>query len=87
MPEVDQGIGERFEGLMHLTEALEAKQQAAKRVFPCEYSLNCAKSLVENSLLEEGLATSLGFFSGSYIRVDIGNHAAIEMALRFSRQS
>ena len=78
MPEVDQGIGERFEGVMHLTEALEAKQQAAKLVFPREYSLNCAKSLVENSLLEEGLAASLGFFSGTHIRVDIGNHAAIE---------
>ena len=78
MPEVDQGIGERFEGVMHLTEALEAKQQAAKLVFPREYSLNCAKSLVENSLLEERLAAALGFFSGTYIRVDIGNHAAIE---------
>ena len=31
MPEVDQGIGERFEGVMHLTEALEAKRQAAVR--------------------------------------------------------
>ena len=65
MPEVDQGIGERFEGVMHWTEALEAKQQAAKLVFPREYSLNCTKSLVENSLLEEGLAASLGFFSGT----------------------
>jgi len=36
MPEVDQGIGERFERVMHLTEALEAKQDAAKRVFPRE---------------------------------------------------
>ena len=60
MPEVDQGIGERFEGVMHLTEALEAKQQAAKLVFPREYSLNCTKSLVENSLLEERLAAALG---------------------------
>ena len=87
MPEVDQCIGERFEGVMHLTEVLKAIQQSAELVFPRKHSLNCAKSLVENSLLEEGLATSLGFFSGSYIRVDIGNHAAIEMALRFSRQS
>ena len=47
MPEVDQGIGERFEGVMHLTEALEAIQQAAELVFPRKYSLNCAKSLVE----------------------------------------
>lgn len=29
MPEVDHGISERFERIMHLTEALEAKQQAA----------------------------------------------------------
>jgi len=60
MPEVDQGIGERFEGVMHLTEALEAKQQAAKLVFPREYSLNYAKSLVENRLLEERLAAAFG---------------------------
>jgi hypothetical protein len=45
---------------MHLTEALEAKQQAAKLVFPREYSLNCAKSLVENRLLEERLAAAFG---------------------------
>ena len=56
----------------------EAIQQAAKIVFPREYSLNCTKSFVENSLLEEGLAASLGLFSGTRIRVDIGNHAAIE---------
>ena len=63
MPEVDQCIGERFEGVMHLTEVLKAIQQSAELVFPRKHSLNCAKSLVENSLLEEGLATSLGNFS------------------------
>jgi len=51
MPDVDLGIGERFEGVMHLTEAPKAKQQAAKLVFPREYMLNFAKSLVENRLL------------------------------------
>jgi hypothetical protein len=65
VPEVDQGIGERFEGVMHLTEALEAIQQAAKLVFPRKYALNCAKSLVENSLLEERLAAPLGPLSGT----------------------
>ena len=78
MPEVDQCVGERFEGVMHWTEVLEAIQQAAKLVFPREYSLNYTKSFVENSLLEEGLAASLGLFSGTRVRVDIGNHAAIE---------
>ena len=78
MPEVDQCIGERFEGLMHLTEVLNAVQQSAELVFPRKHLLNCAKSLVENSLLEEGLTAALGVFSGTYIRVDIGNHAAIE---------
>ena len=62
MPEIDQCVGERFEGVMHWTEALETIQQSAELVFPREHSLNCAKSLVENSLLEEGLAASLGFF-------------------------
>jgi hypothetical protein len=72
VPEVDQGIGERFEGVMHLAEALEAKQQSAELVFPREHPLNCAEPLVENSLLEEGLAASFGFFSGTRIWVDIG---------------
>jgi hypothetical protein len=62
VPEIDQCVGERFEGVMHWTEALETIQQSAELVFPREHSLNCAKSLVENSLLEEGLAASLGFF-------------------------
>ena len=78
MPEVDQGIGERFESVMHLAEALETIQQMAELVFPRKYAFNCAKSLVENSLLEEGLAASLGPFSGTCIWVDVGNHAAIE---------
>ena len=78
MPEVDQGIGERFESVMHLTEALEAIQQSAELVFPRKYALNCAKSLVENSLLEERLAAPLGPLSGTSIWVDVGNHAAIE---------
>ena len=78
MPEVDQGIGERFESIMHLTEALEAIQQSAELVFPRKYAFNCAKSLVENSLLEERLAAPLGPLSGTRIWVDVGNHAAIE---------
>ena len=52
VPEVDKGIGERFEGVMHLAETLEAKQQSVELVLPREYSLNCAKSLLENSLLK-----------------------------------
>ena len=52
VPEVDQCVGKQFEGVMHLAEALEAKQQAAKLVFPREYSINCAKSLVENGVVE-----------------------------------
>ena len=65
MPEIDQCVGERFEGVMHWTEALETIQQSAELVFPRKYAFNCAKSLVENSLLEEGLAAPLGFFSGT----------------------
>jgi hypothetical protein len=76
--EIDQGIGEQLEGVMHLAEALEAKQQSAELVFLREHPLNCAEPFVENSLLEEGLAASFGLFSGTRIRVDIGNHAAVE---------
>lgn len=78
MSEVDQGIGERFEGVMHLAETLETVQQVAELVFPGEDALNGAKPLFEYRLLEEGLAASFGLFSGTWVRVDIGNHAAIE---------
>ena len=87
MPEVDQCIGERFEGVMHLTEELKAIQQSAELVFPRKHSLNCAKSLVENSLLEEGLAASLGFFLARTLGLILGIMPRLKMALRFSRQS
>ena len=52
MPEVDHGISERFERIMHLTEALEAKQQAAELVFPRKDSLYGSKSFCKNFLLK-----------------------------------
>ena len=36
------------------------------------------KSLFKNSRLEERLASSLGAFSAARIRIDVGDHAAIE---------
>lgn len=78
MSEFDQSIGKRFEGIMQLAETLETIQQAVQLVFPSEFTLNGAKSLVEYSLFVEELAVSFGLFSGTLIWVDIGSHAAIE---------
>ena len=87
MPKVDHGIGEGFEGVMQLTEALEAKQQAAKFVFPPKHPLNGIKSLIENSLVEEWLAASFGVLRARGFALILGTMPRLKMALRFIRQS
>src|SRR5260221_2413149 len=78
VPEIDHRIGESFECVVQLTEAIEAKQQSPELVFPSEHPFDRPESLFKNSRLEERLAASLGSFSAARIRVDVGNHAAIE---------
>jgi hypothetical protein len=75
---VDHRIGQGFEGVVQLAEAFEPKQQAAKFIFPAKYSLYGIESLFENGRVEEWLAASFGASSTAGVRVDIGNHPAIE---------
>ncbi|MGO8844488.1 MAG: hypothetical protein ACLQFI_03925, partial [Methylocella sp.] len=56
----------------------EPKQQAAKFIFPAKYPLYGIESLFENGRVEEWLAASFGASSTAGVRVDIGNHPAIE---------
>ena len=78
MPKVDHCIGQGFEGVVQLAEAFEPKQQAAKFIFPAKHPLYGIKSLFENGRVEEWLAASFGASSTAGVRVDIGNHPAIE---------
>ena len=56
VPEIDHRIGEGLECVVQLTEAIKAKQQPPKLVFPSKHSFNRVKSLVKNSRLKERLA-------------------------------
>ena len=63
---------------MQLAESFKAKQQTAELVFPAEHPLDGMKSLFENSAAEKRLAASLRDVSATGVRVDIGDHGAIE---------
>src|ERR1700694_4987223 len=74
----DHRIGKDFECVVQLTETFKAQQQAAELVFPGEQPLNGTEPLFEDCRIEQRLAASFGSFSTARIRVDIGNHVAIE---------
>ena len=78
VPQVDHRIGQGFEGVLQLAEAIEPKQQASKFIFPAKYPLDGIEPLFKNGRVEEWLAASLGGYSTAGVRVDIGNHPAIE---------
>ena len=78
MPQVDHRIGQRFECIVQLAEAIETKQQVAELIFPAEHTLDRVEPLFENGGVEKRFAASLESFSTAGIRVDIGNHPAIE---------
>ena len=78
MPQVDHRIGQRFECVVQLAEAIETKQQAAELIFPAEHTLDGVEPLFENGGVEKRFAASLESFSTAGICVDIGNHPAIE---------
>ena len=78
VPQVDHRIGQRFEGVVQPAEAIEPKQQTPKFIFPAEHPLDGVEPLFENGGVEERLAASLGASSTAGIRVDIGDHPAIE---------
>src|SRR3954449_11239728 len=81
MPEIDHRIGKGLECVAYLTEAIEAKQQSPELVFPSKHPLDRLKSFLKYRWLKERLAASLGLLSAARIRVDVGDHAAIEDGL------
>ena len=81
MPQVDQRVGQGFEGVVQFAEAIEAQQQAAELVFPGEDPLDGAKAFFKDGGIEERLAPAPGSFPATRIGVDVGRHAAIEDGL------
>jgi hypothetical protein len=81
MPEVDRGIGKGLECVVQLTETSKAQQQAPELVFPSKHPLDPLKSFLKYRRIEQRLAASFRLLSITHIRVDIGNHAAIENGL------
>jgi len=78
VPQIDHRISQGLECVVQLTEAIESKQQAPELVFPAKHTLDSMEPLFENGGVEKRFAASLESFSTAGIRVDIGNHPAIE---------
>ena len=85
MPEIDHRIGKGLEGVVQLTEAIEAKQEPPELVFPSKHPLDRLESFLKYRRIKERLAASLGLFSTTRIRVDVGDHATIENGLAVGR--
>jgi hypothetical protein len=81
MPEVDHRIGKGLECVMQLTETIKAKQEPPEFVFPGKHPLDRLQSFLKYRWIEQRLAAAFGLLSTTYIRVDIGDHAAIEAEL------
>ena len=78
VPQIDQGVGERFERIVHLTNPLKAKQQTAKLVFPGEHALDGAKAFLQDGRIEVRLATPLGCFTSTRVLWNIRVHVPVE---------
>jgi len=78
MPEIDHRIGEDLECAVQLTEALKTKQEPPELIFPGKHPLDRVKSFLKYRRVKQRLAASLGLRSAAPIRVDVGDHAAIE---------
>ncbi|MGF6483094.1 hypothetical protein [Paraburkholderia sp. JPY419] len=61
VPKIDQGVGESLEGVVHVTDAFEAQQQAAELVLPGEHALDGPKAFLEDGLIEMTLAATFLF--------------------------
>src|SRR3954468_1969026 len=81
MPEIDHRIGKGLEGVVQLTEAIKPKQETPELVFPSKHPLDRLKSFLKYRRVKHRLAASLGLLSAARIRIDVGDHAAIENRL------
>src|SRR5476649_2527760 len=78
MPQVDHRVGEGFEGVVQLTDALKAKQQTPELIFPGKQPLDGTEPFFEDGWIEQRLSTSLGMLSAAWVWIDVGNHFTIE---------
>ena len=78
MPQINHRICQAFQGVVQLTDPLEAQQQAPKFIFPGEHALDGAKPFLKNICIENRLASPLRSVSPTRICRNIWNHTAIE---------
>lgn len=88
MPEVDQFVGEQFEGVMHWTEAIEKRFSKRRKLS----SHANTRSIVRNrslkiAFLKKGLRPRLGCFLARGFGLILGIMPRLKIALRFSQQS
>ena len=78
VPQIDQRVGQGFEGGMDFADRLEAKQQALELVFPGKNAFDGTKALGEDFRIEELFSSPFGGLPATPIFVDIGSHPPIE---------
>ena len=78
MSEVNHSVSQALKGIVELTDALEAKQQASKLIFPSKDSLNGEKAFFIKVPFEKPLASTLESFSSTRIFRNIRDHSKIE---------
>ena len=78
MPEVDHRIGKGLECVVQPAETIKAKQELPEFVFSSKHPADRPKSFLKYRRVKQRLAASLGLLSATHIRVNVGDHAAIE---------
>ena len=78
MPEIDHRIGKGPECFVQPAETIKAKQEPPEFVFPSKHPFDRLKSFLKYRRVKQRLAASPGLLSAAHIRVDVGDHAAIE---------
>ena len=63
------------------TDDFKSQKEPFEFVLPSKDSLNGPEAFFEDLLTEEGLASSFGGFSVSFVRINIGGHPRIEYLL------
>ena len=71
VPQIDHGVSERFERVVQMTDAFEAKQQAFKFILPSEHSLDGIEAFFKNRSIEEWFSPTLVRFSSTRILVQL----------------
>jgi hypothetical protein len=85
--QVDHRIGERLEGVVHVTDAFEPQQQTVTFIFPGEHALNGAKALFKDRRIEASLTTAFEPLRPRGFSGMLGTMPRLKIALRLARQS